>query len=158
MTGIAISDKKIFPYACFFAFLFLFFLEITLPAFEPGCHQPLGMQSGSISDESIRASSSQDRYHGPYRARLHLKKEGILSSAWSAKYNDRKQWIIVNLGSLFTITRIATQGRNDKDQWVKSYRMDYSKYGLSWIHYVEDGRVRVRPHAFNVWYITLENK
>ena len=138
----------LFP--CFFSFLFL---EITLPAFEPGCQRPLGMQSRNIPDESIKASSSQDRYHGPYRARLHLQREGILSSAWSARNNDRKQWISVDLGSLFTITQIATQGRNDIDQWVKSYRMDYKKYGQSWRHYVEDGRVRVSSHILNVWHI-----
>ena len=108
------------------------------------------MQSRNIPDRAISASSFLDNYHGPHQARLHLKKARKLIPAWSAKYNNQRQWISVDLGSLFTVTRIATQGRNDKDEWVKSYRLHYSQNGQHWTYYEENEGVHVSPHTLIV--------
>ena len=35
----------------------------------------------------------------------------------------------------FTITAIQTQGRSDKSQWVKSYKVSYSSNMVDWITY-----------------------
>ena len=54
---------------------------------------------------------------------------GGRTGAWSAKLNNKGQWLEVNLGETTKVTMVATQGRYDYDQWVKSYKVAYSKYG-----------------------------
>ena len=105
------------------------------------------MQSGRIPNRSITASSYWDWFHGPYRARLNIQKQGMLIAAWSARRNDLKQWIAVDLGNMFNVTRLATQGRQDLGEWVKTYSIKYRKHGQRWELYTEDGRVRVSSYV-----------
>ena len=51
------------------------------------------------------------------------------TGAWSSKLNNKGQWLEVDLGETTKVTMVATQGRYDYDQWVKSYKVAYSKYG-----------------------------
>ena len=57
------------------------------------------------------------------------------SGAWTSKTNDQQQWIQVKFQMPFTITAIQTQGRSDKSQWVKSYKVSYSSNMVDWITY-----------------------
>ena len=52
---------------------------------------------------------------------------GGRTGAWSAKTNDKGQWIQVNLGKIAEVTKVGTQGRQDHAQWVTEYRVSYSK-------------------------------
>ena len=54
---------------------------------------------------------------------------GGRTGAWSAKTNDKGQWIQVNLGEMKEITKIGLQGRQDYSQWVTKYKVSYSKDG-----------------------------
>ena len=54
---------------------------------------------------------------------------GGRTGAWSAKTNDKGQWIQVNLGKMKEITKIGLQGRQDYSQWVTKYKVSYSKDG-----------------------------
>ena len=49
--------------------------------------------------------------------------------AWTAKFNNKGQWLEVDLGETTKVTMVATQGRYDYDQWVQSYKVAHSKYG-----------------------------
>lgn len=98
------------------------------------------MQNRAIAGEKITASSMWDENHHPGRARLFNRPEGKLSSSWSAKTNDLKQWIQAELNDLSKVTRIATQGRQEYDQWVKSYALQYSIDGTSFTTY-DEGQV-----------------
>ena len=51
--------------------------------------------------------------------------------SWSSRYNDLNQWLQVDLGAYFGVTRIATQGRYSSwnSQWVTKYRLQYSDDG-----------------------------
>ena len=71
-----------------------------------------------------------DSRHAPKQARLHYTS---YSGSWSSRANDLNQWLQVDLGSYFSVTRIATQGRYSRWstlQWVTKYRLQYSDYGL----------------------------
>ena len=48
------------------------------------------------------------------------------------------------LGLQATITEILTQGRNNANQWVKTYTVSYSNDGLNFFAYCVDGVVKVR--------------
>nr|WFD50011.1 nectin variant 3 [Paracentrotus lividus] len=92
---------------------------------------PLGLESTVIPDSSLTASSEWDPDHGPKRARLNLARVGILRGAWSARTNNVNQWIQVDLLSPYRIFAVATQGRQDLNQWVTSYKIACSSDGAT---------------------------
>ena len=95
------------------------------------------MESGAISDMQIRGSSEYGGNYTAVQARLNYNVPGKVGG-WSARTNDKNQWLQVDLLSHFTkVTRVATQGRRDFDQWVTKYNLKYSKNGLNFLYYRE---------------------
>ena len=98
---------------------------------------PLGMENEAISDAQISASSQWDNNHGSPN------KRGV----WSSSNNDIYQWPQVDLGKYTTVTRIATRGRSDLNQWVTKYRLQYSEDGVNFHFYkaLAQDSPKVRP-------------
>ncbi|XP_030844600.1 neurogenic locus Notch protein isoform X2 [Strongylocentrotus purpuratus] len=92
---------------------------------------PLGLESYFIPDSSLTASSEYNADHGAKRGRLNLARVGNLRGAWSARPTDAKPWIQVDLADIYRITSVATQGRQDENQWVTSYRLACSTDGTT---------------------------
>lgn len=67
---------------------------------------------------------------------------GRLSSrqAWSAKMNNKDQFMIMDTGEVQSIAGVVTQGRRGYNQWVKSFKVQVSEDGDSW-RMVHCGRV-----------------
>ena len=104
------------------------------------CQEPLGMESRFVSDAQISASSQLDEHHAVVQARLHYKASGVKQGGWSALANTQSQWLQVDLGAEISVKRIATQGRNDDyDQWVTTYKLEYSIDGASFLYYKDPG-------------------
>ena len=105
--------------------------------------QALGMESGSIADSQITASSEYDIYHSPKRARLHTKEAGLAigTGAWASLTSDLNQWLQVDLGKITSVTHVATQGRNSYSpgQWVTKYKLQFSDDGASFLFYKRQG-------------------
>ena len=91
-----------------------------------GCVAPLGMEDGTITNAQITASSQVDGNHSAVQARLNFKAYESKAGAWSALTTDRNQWLQVDLGSYTRVTRLATQGRNSRNEWVTKYKLQYS--------------------------------
>ena len=54
---------------------------------------------------------------------------------------DRYQWLQVDLRSQdISVTGLATQGRNDWNQWVIQYNVQYSYDGDDFKYYTENGQ------------------
>ena len=99
------------------------------------------MGSGAIPNAQIKASSEWDGNHAAIQGRLNFQRSGVKQGAWSAKSNDRNQWLQIDLGAAFTkVTRVASQGRNGADQWVTKYRLQYSNDGVNYQNYREQGQ------------------
>ena len=98
-------------------------------------HRALGMRSGKIPNSAITASSSWDRYHVPWLARLKKHFRRPYANAWCAKVNNKYQWIQVYMGSPKKVKKIATQGRRDANQWVTKYYITFSLDGNLFIPY-----------------------
>jgi len=99
------------------------------------------METRVISDGQISASSQWDPNHAAIQGRLHFQAGGGKAGGWSARSNDANQWLQVDLGSEFTkVTGVATQGRNAFNQWVTKYKLEYSKDGVHFQYYREQGR------------------
>ena len=100
----------------------------------PQCMDALGMESGQIPDSAISASSSANaNTHAPSIGRLHFLSAGSGKyGSWAAGTNDINQFFQVDFGSWTKISAAATQGRQDSNQWVKSYSLSYSYDSVFW--------------------------
>ena len=107
------------------------------------CDVPLGMQDGRVSKGMLTASSMYNHYYSPWNARLHARNYGSTRGGWVAKYRNRNQWIQIDLGVVTRVKRIATQGRYDANQWVKSYTVSYSSDGSRFYPVKHGRRIKV---------------
>ena len=98
------------------------------------------MENGAIKDAEISASSIWDANHGATRSRLNTIAQEGKTGAWSAKHNNVGQWVQVDFDKGVKFTGIATQGRQDHDQWVKSYKIMYGEDGKHFEYY-DGGKV-----------------
>ena len=103
----------------------------------------IGLEDGKVPDRAFSASSQWDKYHRANRARLNSVATKRYRGGWSARKNNRRQWLQVKLRRRARITGLATQGRQDLNQWVRSYSISYSLTGRSFRPYRENGRVKV---------------
>lgn len=107
------------------------------------CSMPLGMEDGRITKSRLRASSMYNTYYGPYNARLQARNYGSTRGGWIAKIRNTQQWIQVDLEKVATLKGLATQGRYDANQFVRSYIVTYSRNGRRFVPYREGRRTRV---------------
>lgn len=70
-------------------------------------HLTLGMESFSISDSHLTASSKQDDLHGPECARLN---HHVDDGAWIPKTSHASQFLQIDTGWVVILTGIAIQG------------------------------------------------
>uniref|UniRef100_H2YC92 F5/8 type C domain-containing protein n=1 Tax=Ciona savignyi TaxID=51511 RepID=H2YC92_CIOSA len=106
------------------------------------CSRPLGMEDSKIRDHQITATSVYHTFWNerwnPHLARLN--KDGILN-AWMPHHDGRNQYLQVDLGEPTTVTGIITQGakRYLQHQFVRTFKIAYSKDGDFWRTYTEEG-------------------
>ena len=107
------------------------------------CYDAFGMENGKIKDEQISASSELNSKHAAIHGRLHFQETSVKAGAWRSTTTDLNQWLQIDLYSQHTkITRVATQGRNGFHiEYVKSYKLQYSKDGVTFQYYREPGEV-----------------
>ena len=110
------------------------------------CLAPLGMENFRITSAQISASSQHTNNHAPNIGRLHFKEN---AGAWAARVNDLNQWIQIYFGIETTVTRVATQGMHNIEQWVTKYKLRYSNDGNSFQVFKQQGenshKVRIYP-------------
>ena len=117
------------------------------PIFHPtarSCFLPLGMESGHLPDSSLSASTSANSNHIPQFGRLNKIPASGKAGAWCAKSSDGNQWLQISFGRQTTVTKVATQGRYDSNQWVTSYSLSHSVDGAHWVLYrLSNGHIKV---------------
>ena len=107
------------------------------------------MENEEIPDAQISASSQLDENNAATQARLHLKEDGNKEGGWSALTNDFQQWLQVYLGGYTRVTRVATQGKNGRDQWVVKYRFQYSDDGVDFNFVKKTENSSAKVNLFN---------
>ncbi|XP_018915516.2 LOW QUALITY PROTEIN: discoidin domain-containing receptor 2 [Bemisia tabaci] len=104
------------------------------------CSLPLGMESGTIRDDDITASSSFDSNNvGPHHGRI---RSEILGGAWCPKQQittESREWLEIDLHSVHVITAAETQGRFGNGQgqeFAEAYLIEYWRPKLGkWVRY-----------------------
>lgn len=122
------------------------------------CNRPMGLQTGAIKNSMVTASSQWDNYHAAFLGRLHWGRRGRYMGAWSAKHNNRYQYLQVDFGRAAKIIRIATQGRQDADQWVTQYYVMHSLDLLRFSEYKERNSRRVSEELSGELALIFFNK
>jgi len=109
----------------------------------PVCLEALGMQNKQIPDSAITASSYWNYRLKAKNGRLHFLRTSDRRGGWAARRNDNNQFFQVHLGGWRKITRVAIQGRQDYDQWVKSFSLSYGYDSVFFQDYREEGEKKV---------------
>ena len=123
----------------------LWYLQpILLPELTRVCSYPVGIQSGRIKNIQITASSMWNKYHAPYFGRLKRVRRSRYMGGWSARHNNHRQWIQVDLRRIIKLTMISTQGRKLAKQWVTRYTVSYSVDCVHFVPYKQRDRLKVR--------------
>ena len=93
-----------------------------------------------IPDNQMKASSfyhSPGVYDAPHYGRLH----GNRGDGWCASTGNGNDWLQVDLGKIFQLCGVATQGDGDSgfgDEWVTDFKLSYSSNEKNWT-IIEDG-------------------
>lgn len=107
--------------------------------------EAFGLESGAVTNQRMTAYSRYSVNHGPENARLNHVADGRKMGAWSAENNNQDQWLKVDFGRNVKITKFATQGRQDLDQWVKTYTLSFSEEdGSTYQTYQENDADKVK--------------
>ena len=106
-----------------------FFLELcTNP-------QPLGMESKSIPNSAITASSTWPGYYTYYV------RPGQTNCWYAESGKEKNSWIQVDLGKRTTFTGLETQGCSSG--WTTTYSVSFSVDGNRWFKYEENSATKV---------------
>ena len=108
------------------------------------CSVSLGVEDKRIPDGAFTASSSTDDRHGPSLARLNILSDGKHMAAWCPKVKSTNQWLQIDLGEITAVTKVATQGRYNSEDSVKTYTLSYSVDGMHWTGYKQRAAEKVR--------------
>ena len=69
--------------------------------------------------------------------------------SWCALSSDSTPYLEVDLGSVYILCAVATQGNSQGDQWVKTYQIKSSEDKSKWKPYTEKGQDVVRKQVKN---------
>ena len=126
-------------YVKFYNFLFLtFFIGVCIDL-------DLGLENERISDGNITASSVQNASTPAKNGRLNYRS----GSSWCAGTSDSNPYLQIDLQTLHIICAVSTQGNSQADQWVKTYKLQFSINGTTWTDYKEAGQVKVQCFLSN---------
>ena len=100
------------------------------------------MEDGRILDRQLTSSSDWSGHawnHGAINARVNHKAGSGRSGAWIAhnSHQDPNQWIQVAFYSSKFLSGMVLQGREEIDQWVTAYKVQYSNDDATSWRYVE---------------------
>ena len=77
----------------------------------------------------------------PYHGRLNEKRQ---HNAWCpSSKSDRTDYLQVDMGAVYFVCAVATQGRGTTSEWVTSYKLHLSTNGVTWNAYKENNVEKV---------------
>ena len=103
----------------------------------------LGVEDGRIPNTSISALTIHDEEHAAKFARLNMLPGFSNIGVWCPLHSNSNEWLKIDLGTLTTVTKVATQGGQRSHHWVKRYSISYSINDEHWTYYSEGGEKKV---------------
>ncbi|XP_071499233.1 lactadherin-like [Diadema antillarum] len=99
---------------------------------------PLGVGDGRIPDSSMSSSSTLDHLHLAQYGRLDKQPNSHPNMAsWIPSEDDQDRWLKIDLGEVFMVTGVITQGRTSFEQWATSIHISTSLNDIDWIFAID---------------------
>ena len=100
------------------------------------CLVALGMETKRIREGQISVSSEYSASNIASSGRLQSPR------TWISRVNDINQWLQIDLMTnlYVSVTRVATQGRYDWEEWVIKYYLLYSSDTVNFQYYRDRGK------------------
>ncbi|GFY77264.1 hemocytin, partial [Trichonephila inaurata madagascariensis] len=102
-----------------------------------------------LPDSYLKASSSKTPESGPQSARLSAISNLRSAGAWIAGEINDHQYIEVDLGEIQPVYGVITKGRHGHQEWVKTYKVLYSRNGMAYAYVSEDGQEKIFSGNFD---------
>nr|XP_045582100.1 uncharacterized protein LOC123745535 [Procambarus clarkii] len=120
---------------------------------EPECEEPMGLETGEMSELQITVSSvlnDQEYFYGKQNIPLNSRATPYTSAgAWLAEPKP-DQFIRFDFMEPSKLSGVVTQGRDGADEWVESYTVRYSPDGQTWNTIKDpDGSDKIFPGNFD---------
>ncbi|KAL9978824.1 hypothetical protein ACROYT_G016390 [Oculina patagonica] len=97
--------------------------------------------SSTIPDKQMTASTYYSSQYKPANGRLN---RGV---AWCARTPSRNdEWLQVDLGQLFQVCGVSTQGERHYNEWVMAFKLSYSQNGKYWTIYKDENGNEMEFH------------
>ncbi|XP_071509390.1 lactadherin-like [Diadema antillarum] len=97
---------------------------------------PLGVGDGRIPDSSMSSSSFIHFVHQARYGRLDRQPNGD-GASWVPRVDDQDRWLKIDLGEVFMVTGVITQGRTSFEQWATSIHISTSLNDIDWIFAID---------------------
>ena len=103
---------------------------------------PVGVDDrNTISDSKMTASTINSSSYYAYYGRLN---ESRSQGAWCPKTaTDRTDYLQVDMGAVYSVCAVATQGHRLGDYWTTSYKVHLSTDAVTWSSYKENNVEKV---------------
>ena len=90
---------------------------------------PLGLEDKSLRNGAMTAFTYHNGYLTPWHGRINHR------WSWAPRRSTRNQWLQVYFGTVARLTGMSSQGRQDANQWVKTFVLTFSKDGFKFLKY-----------------------
>ena len=108
------------------------YVQLTIGVSECFSNAVAVAKPSIIPNNQMTASSYYDSNFLPAYGRLHF------AGGWCARSPSRNnEWLMVDLGQLYRVCGVATQGYDGGNVWVTAFKLFYSRDGKSWTSYEE---------------------
>ena len=99
---------------------------------------PVGVSDSSIIYKERFSASSSRSSSTASNGRLNG------ASAWiPSNNNDNNDYLQIDLGSVYIVCAVATQGNPSANDWTKTYKIQTSLDNVKWQQYQENNTVKV---------------
>ena len=59
----------------------------------------------------------------------------LITGAWTPRIQNANEWLQIDLGKQYIITKLHTQGRRGSDEYVMEFFLEFSDDGTTWKRY-----------------------
>ena len=93
--------------------------------------------ANTIPDDRMKASTCYYEDESPFLGRL---EESRGDGAWCpSTRGDKTDYLQVDMGKVYFVCGVATQGQRIGDYWTNSYKLQFSLDGDTYVFYMENG-------------------
>ena len=103
------------------------------------------MDTNKIPDSRMTASSSFRMSELPHYDRLNETRQ---NRAWCPKSSSNSEYLQVDMGTVYNVCAVETQGRAAAYEWVTAYILRFSLDAIIWNSYYENNVQKVSKLDF----------